>query len=174
MALNPGEMLSHYRLVEKIGEGGMGVVWKAEDTRLGRFVALKFLPESVAQDDTRVERFLREAQAASALNHNNICTIYDIGEWEQHHYIAMELLDGPTLKQRIGGRPLEPDMIVEMGIQLADALAAAHAGGIVHRDIKTTNVIVTDRDQVKVLDFGLAKLQGGESRQADGARLIER
>ena len=128
MIIQPGQMLLHYRLVEKIGEGGMGVVWKAEDTRLGRFVALKFVPESAAQDKTRVERFLREARAASALNHNNICTIYDIGEWEKRHYIAMELLDGPTLMQRIAGQPLEPDTIVEMGIQLADALAAAHAG----------------------------------------------
>ncbi len=128
MSLEPGQMLSHYRLIEKIGEGGMGVVWKAEDTRLGRFVALKFVPESAAEDERRVERFLREARTASALNHNNICTIYDIGECEQRHYIAMELLVGPTLRQRIGGRPLEPDSIVEMGIQLADALAAAHAG----------------------------------------------
>ena len=167
MPLNPGQTLSHYRIEREIGKGGMGAVFLAEDTKLGRKVALKVVPAAMASDEGRLARFQREAKAVAALNHPNIVTLYSVEEEDGVHFITMELLDGPTLRQRIGGRPLEPDTIVEMGIQLADALVAAHAGGIVHRDIKTTNVIVIDRDQIKVLDFGLAKLQSRGNRQAD-------
>ncbi|HZI64471.1 MAG TPA: serine/threonine-protein kinase, partial [Thermoanaerobaculia bacterium] len=162
-----GDSVSHYQIVRKLGSGGMGVVYEAEDSRLGRRVALKFLSEGMARDAHSLERFQREARAASALNHPGICTVFAIEQHERQHFIVMELVEGQTLAQMIGRQPFELDRLLDVGVQIADALESAHSKGIVHRDLKPGNIFVTPRGQVKILDFGLAKIESPQ-RSADG------